>query len=71
MLRSLVFFIREGHVQRTSEDKQLLVRDSELVDVFQLAIKKVARNYIILTIADVLQLQREMIYKLRVYFIPS
>ena len=40
MLRSLVFFIREGHVQRTSEDKQLLVRDSELVDIFQLAIKK-------------------------------
>ena len=44
MLRSLVFFIREGHVQRTSEDKQLLVRDSELVDVFQLPIDENVRN---------------------------
>ena len=47
MLRSLVFFIREGHVQRTSEDKQLLVRDSELVDVFQLAIKKKLQEIIL------------------------
>ena len=44
MLRSLVFFIREGHVQRTSEDKQLLVRDSELVDVSQLPIDENVRN---------------------------
>ena len=44
MLRSLVFFIREGHVQRTSEDKQLLVRDSEFVDVFQLPIDENVRN---------------------------
>ena len=36
--RSLVFFIREGHVQRTSEDKQLFIRDSKLV--FQLLSKK-------------------------------